>query len=315
MIFNDVDKTKPYTVLFVTEPVRLACLGFAGFARGIYYIQGDFRPKISKRQDLRLVEAGLVSLQYFGPDEKKAEPRQEVVAPPDVVVPQPVKAGVQAPDYDSGSHSRPRVYGLGKQAEIVGVDPSVFNDGSIVQDAPVSCSSNKILDEGEPFVVEGLDDEVVTTSGSSVNTVEFTNVEAPVVEAVGSSEPAPVDSADVTETAEPVATEPQPAVEPTPEPVVEQPIDPSKAVTEQVPVEVRARRGGRPRKDAGDVAGQVSGEVKRRRGGRPRRVEAVAPEPPAPKLEPHDQDSTSSDTGAPVPEAREPDQASQALAG
>jgi hypothetical protein len=64
MIFNDVDKTKPYTVLLVSTPVRLACLSFSGLARGVYYIQGDFRSKISKPHDKRLIQVGAVALRY-----------------------------------------------------------------------------------------------------------------------------------------------------------------------------------------------------------------------------------------------------------
>lgn len=70
MLFNDVDKSKPYTVLMITEPVRLACFSFAGFPRGVYYIQGDFRCKIAKPHDRRLVQAGLVTLRYVSETEK-----------------------------------------------------------------------------------------------------------------------------------------------------------------------------------------------------------------------------------------------------
>lgn len=70
MTFNDVDKSKPYTVLMVTEPIRLACLSFAGFPRGVYYIQGDFRSKITKVHDRRLVEAGLLALRFVSDLEK-----------------------------------------------------------------------------------------------------------------------------------------------------------------------------------------------------------------------------------------------------
>ena len=73
MIFTDIDKTQPYTVMMVTEPVRLACLSFAGLARGVYYIQGDFRQKIRKVHDMRLVEAGLVALRFISETEKPAE--------------------------------------------------------------------------------------------------------------------------------------------------------------------------------------------------------------------------------------------------
>ena len=65
MLFNDVDKSKPHTVLMISEPVRLAALSFAGLARGVYYIQGDFRPKISKPHDRRLVQVGLIALRYI----------------------------------------------------------------------------------------------------------------------------------------------------------------------------------------------------------------------------------------------------------
>lgn len=73
MIFNAVDKSKPYTVLMVTSPIRLACLSFAGLGRGVYYLQGDFRSKISKVHDRRLVEAGLLTLKFVSDVEKPPE--------------------------------------------------------------------------------------------------------------------------------------------------------------------------------------------------------------------------------------------------
>jgi hypothetical protein len=85
MLFNDVDKSKPHTVLMVTEPVRLACLSFAGLARGVYYIEGDFRCKIAKMHDKRLLQAGLIALRFISDTEKpddfvKSEEIRQAVA-------------------------------------------------------------------------------------------------------------------------------------------------------------------------------------------------------------------------------------------
>lgn len=95
MIFTDIDKTQPHTVLMVTEPVRLACLSFAGLARGVYYMQGDFRPKITKVHDRRLLDAGLIALRFISDTEKPPEfsatytPPPAPSAPPQVYETQP----------------------------------------------------------------------------------------------------------------------------------------------------------------------------------------------------------------------------------
>lgn len=92
MLLIDVDKSKPHTTLTVKEPVRLACLSFAGFARGVYTIQGDFRSKITKPHDKRLVQVGLISLSF-----STGEIPEALIPIPQVVVPEEPVAPVEPP--------------------------------------------------------------------------------------------------------------------------------------------------------------------------------------------------------------------------
>ena len=56
----------PHTVLMVGAPVRLDWLFSAVLKRGVYYVEGDLRPKVKTRMGQRQIQAGLVKLEYVG---------------------------------------------------------------------------------------------------------------------------------------------------------------------------------------------------------------------------------------------------------
>lgn len=69
----------PHTVLMIGAPVRLDWLFSAVLSRGVYYVEGDLRSKVSTRLGQRQIQAGLVKLEYVG----------ETAKPPVVVIETP----------------------------------------------------------------------------------------------------------------------------------------------------------------------------------------------------------------------------------
>ena len=102
MQFNNIDKNLPHTVILVNQPCRLDWLGNAGLGRGIYYVQGDLRTKAVSVNTLRLMQAGVYTLKYVGPEEvaKRVEadppPKFTVVEPQAIKADQEVKEAAQA---------------------------------------------------------------------------------------------------------------------------------------------------------------------------------------------------------------------------
>lgn len=269
MMFNDVDKSKPYTVLTVTEPVRLACFSFAGFARGAYDIQGDFRSKIAKPHDKRLMQVGLIALRYVSGTEQ----------PTETPAPSAPTAGEPASTITQVEVSPPPPYD--------GWSPD--SQPALIQHSYASDTT------GEPAVV--------TTERVPANVPSYGGIPLPQL----ATEPVPVvtETTPVETVVEPVATEPAPVVtETTPIVAVTETV-----VTESAPVVTVVETTQQPASTVPDPVDDDQEPIvildtpeearpKKNKGGRPRKLKpgnVVAPAVDAAKLPEHEQDRRSAE--------------------
>jgi hypothetical protein len=292
MLFNDIDKSKPYTVLMVSEPTRLACLSFAGLARGVYYIQGDFRSKISKPHDKRLVQAGLIALRFVSDAEKPEdfakteEIRVAVAHGAEILV--PASSGVSAsppvemvPIFSEPSTTSPVQTPHTKPVTVV------YDQVTVKDYAPAAPTvfTQTAYQPGKPGTIKS---EVVELPPPVTPFIATESAPAPTVqEAITSETPAvPTEAPFVVATeAAPVCTE------------VTVPEDTLNPQEDDEPVVI------------------LDDQPKKRRGRKPKAVNVVAPAEAEAKLTEHEQDSGSADqVPAPLAEDSVPNENSQALA-
>jgi hypothetical protein len=289
MMFNDVDKSKPHTVLMVAEPVRLACLSFAGLARGVYYIQGDFRSKITKMHDRRLVEAKLIALRFVSDTEK----------PDDFVKTEEIRAAAaeELPP-SSGVDASPPV-------EMVPIiqEPQTVSKVHVVK-------AVKTEVDYDPQVVQEWTHG--TPQANVVHSYARTSTQLPVEVAPlpvpTEMAPTPTETPAVPTEQAPVVTDPQPVGE---SPFVAQSEPPLVCTTEVAPSDPL----NPPLSDTEPIV--LLEQPKKRRGRKPKQVNAIAQPEGAAKLTEHEEDRRSADPPPAAPAAAEdslPDESSKALA-
>jgi hypothetical protein len=123
LFYTEIPETSSYTEITVAVPVRLACFSYAGFARGIYYVEGDLRGKLVKPHDRRLLQGGLVSLTYVGKEDQQTAHVEEAPPPMTIVEPAPIRPALEA-QYDltvpyAPSEEKPKRRGRPRKAQLV----------------------------------------------------------------------------------------------------------------------------------------------------------------------------------------------------